>query len=73
MAKGKGRQYPDVYGTPIKGAHVDMLTPLTVEQEGDSLVPKNDMKAVAGRMGDAGYVSPDPLDLIKPFGDGTKG
>lgn len=69
----KARQYPDSYGVPIKGSQELMLTPLAIDEEGDKLVPRNDMKAVAGKMGDTGYISPDPLDLLKPFGDGTKG
>jgi hypothetical protein len=70
--KNKGT-YPDMYGTPIKGCLPDMATPLNIDAEGDALVPPNDMKEVAGPVGDTNYVSPDPLNLIKLFGDGTKG
>jgi hypothetical protein len=72
MAK-KGLQYPDTYGTPIKGAMELIMSPLNMDEEGDVLVPRNDMKEVGGKIGDTNYISPDPLDLIKRFGDGTKG
>jgi hypothetical protein len=70
----KARQYPDTYGVPVKGAQEDMLTPLTIDEEGDKLVPRNDMKEVAGRVGDKDYISPDPMGYLAPFGkDGKKG
>lgn len=68
----KKSQYPDTYGVPITGAQVDMSGPLYIDQQGDVLVPPNDMKSVGGKMGDKGYVAPDPLDVITMFGDGTK-
>lgn len=73
MAK-KSSSYPDMYGQPLSGVLPDMATPLNIDQEGDELVPPNDMRAVAGPLGNsgAGEVSPDPLNLIKLFGDGTK-
>jgi hypothetical protein len=68
-------QYPDMYGTPVKGVLPDMATPLNIDEEGDVLVPRNDMRAVGGTLGNSGKgeVAPDPLDLILRFGDGTKG
>jgi len=73
VPRQKSMEYPDTYGTPITGAMEDLLSPLSIDEEGDQLVPRNDMKEVGGKMGDTNYVSPDPLDLIKQFGDGTKG
>jgi hypothetical protein len=72
MAKKGG--YPDIYGSPLKGVLPDMATPLNIEDEGDVLVPPNDMRAVGGTLGNSGpgEVAPDPLDFIKRFGDGTK-
>ncbi len=68
----KKSSYPDMYGEPIKGAQVDMLSPLNIDAQGDLLVPPNDMKAVGGRVGDKDFTGYDPLDLIQRFGDGTK-
>jgi hypothetical protein len=59
MAKG---QYPDQYGRETK-AIPDIMGPLNIDQEGDSLVPANDMAEVAGSWG-TGKESPDPLGAI---------
>jgi hypothetical protein len=75
MAKSKGSSYPDMYGQPVKGVLPDMATPLNIDEDGDVLVPPNDMRAVGGTLGNSGSgeISPDPLGLLRPFGDGTKG
>ena len=73
MAKKSTGQYPDDYGRQVKGALPDVLTPLNVDEEGDKLVPRNDMVEVAGAMC-RGTGSPDPLDLVYIIEkDGTKG
>jgi hypothetical protein len=64
--------YPDLYGTPLKGVLPDMATPLNINEQGDVLVPGNDMGEVAGKLS-KGQECPDPLGFLKPFGDGTKG
>jgi hypothetical protein len=61
-------EYPPVYGKEMKGVLSEFKTPLTIEQQGDSLVPPNDM-------GDVGLASardtvPDPLSLISVIGKG---
>ena len=54
--------YPDTYGKPTK-ALPDINGPLNINQEGDSLVPDNDMAGVA-----PGWVmgkeSKDPLGVV---------
>jgi hypothetical protein len=63
----KKSSYPDTYGIPVKGTMKDLLSPICMDQQGDGLVPPNDLKALGGKMGDDEYVSPDPLDLIDRF------
>jgi hypothetical protein len=70
VTRNKGK-YPNTYGDVVQGTHYNMLTPLTVDDRGDELVPPNDMHAVAGSVGDKDYISPDPLGVVS-FGDGTK-
>ena len=66
-------KYPDDYGKRKPGALPDILGPLNVGDEGDKLVPENDMAEVAGAMC-KGTGSPDPLDLVYIIEkDGTKG
>lgn len=60
MAKN---QYPDMVGKPTK-ALPDILGPLNIDEEGDKLVPRNDMAEVGGVMCD-GKGSPDPLGLLR--------
>jgi hypothetical protein len=53
--------YPDSYGKPTK-ALPDILGPLNVDQQGDKLVPANDMAAVAPPWV-MGKESKDPLGV----------
>jgi hypothetical protein len=55
-------QYPDTYGKPTK-ALPDILGPLNVDQQGDKLVPSNDMAAVAPTWA-TGKESKDPLGVV---------
>lgn len=70
MTRSKGK-YPNTYGDVVSGTMYNMLTPCSVDDRGDELVPANDMKSVAGKIGDKDYISPDPLGVVT-FGDGTK-
>jgi hypothetical protein len=58
----KKSMYPDTYGKPTS-ALPDVLGPLNVDNEGDELVPPNDMAEVAPDFCH-GHPSPDPLSLI---------
>jgi hypothetical protein len=59
----KKSQWPDTYGTAVRGALPDVLGPLNIDNEGDALAPANDMAEVAGAMC-SGEGSPDPLDIV---------
>jgi len=68
----KRSSYPDSYGVPTK-ALPDILGPLNIADEGDVLVPQNDMAEVAPAMAMGGKLR-DPLDLVYCIEtDGTKG
>lgn len=54
--------YPDEYGKPTK-ALPDILGPLNIEHQGDSLVPSNDMSEVAPGWV-TGKSSKDPLGVV---------
>jgi hypothetical protein len=70
MAKRSG--YPDTYGYPTK-ALPDIMGPLNIQEEGDILVPPNDMAEVAPELCMGGRLR-DPLDLVYCIEtDGTKG
>lgn len=73
MAKGSKSQYPDDYGVVLPNTLPNILTPLSTDNEGDELVPPNDMKGVAPQFTKGGSLH-DPLGLISPISkDGTKG
>jgi hypothetical protein len=54
--------YPDMYGKKTK-ALPDILGPLNVDQQGDKLVPANDMAEVA-KPWVTGSESKDPLGVV---------
>jgi hypothetical protein len=54
--------YPDTYGKPTK-ALPDILGPLNIEQQGDKLVPANDMAEIAAPWV-TGKESRDPLGVL---------
>jgi hypothetical protein len=54
--------YPDEYGRPTK-ALPDILGPLNIDQQGDKLVPANDMAEVAPGWV-TGKESRDPLGVV---------
>jgi hypothetical protein len=56
------RQYPDAYGKQTS-ALPDILGPLNIDQEGDSLVPVNVMNEVADGWCH-GKESKDPLGVV---------
>lgn len=60
--------YPETYGKQTK-AIPDIKGPLNIDQQGDSLVPSNDMSGVAGKFGSGGS-APDPLGVINNLGKG---
>lgn len=61
--------YPSTYGKPMKGVLSEFLTPLSIECEGDNLVPENDM----GEIALAGRESvPDPLSYVSVIEKGGK-
>jgi hypothetical protein len=60
MSKRSG--YPDMYGVPTK-ALPDILGPLNIDQQGDNLVPANDMAEV-GKPWVMGSESRDPLGVL---------
>lgn len=56
--------YPDTYGHPVKGALPDIIGPLNIEGDGDSLTPENDM----AELGLAnGKECPDPMGFLSPI------
>jgi len=55
-------KYPDEYGKPTK-ALPDILGPLNIDQQGDKLVPPNDMAEVAPGWV-TGKESRDPLGVV---------
>jgi len=61
MARSGG--YPNTYGKETS-ALPDIKGPLNIADEGDSLVPQNDMAEVADGMSTGKRVN-DPLGLIK--------
>lgn len=68
----KKNQYPDIYGRATK-ALPDILGPLNMDEEGDVLVPRNDMAEVAPELNMGGRLR-DPLGLVYEIEtDGTKG
>jgi hypothetical protein len=65
--------YPDDYGRQVPGALPDVLGPLNVDNEGDKLVPPNDIRELAPPFVE-GTSLPDPLDLVYQIEkDGSKG
>ena len=65
--------YPDDYGRQLPGVLPDVLSPISVDNEGDKLVPPNDLGALAKPFV-KGTEIPDPLDLVYQIEkDGTKG
>ena len=59
----KRNQYPDDYGVVLGNVLPDILTPLKVDEEGDKLVPRNDMAEVAHEL-QAGRSLRDPLGVL---------
>jgi len=57
-------KYPETYGHPAKGAIPDILGPLNIQGEGDSLVPENDMAELG--LAD-GKSCPDPMSFLTPI------
>jgi len=73
MARNGKSMYPDDYGKQVPGALPDILGPLNVDNEGDKLVPPNDIRALAPPFVE-GTRLPDPLDLVYQIEtDGSKG
>ncbi len=71
--KGSKSLYPDDYGRGMPGVLPDILSPISVDNEGDKLVPPNDLGEIAPGFVHGGQI-PDPLDLIYQIEtDGTKG
>jgi hypothetical protein len=67
------KNYPDDYGVVLGKVLPNILTPLKIDQEGDKLVPPNDMAEVAGALCAGGELK-DPLGLVYSISkDGTKG
>lgn len=54
--------YPDIYGKTTR-ALPDIMGPLNIDEEGDKLVPPNDMAEVGGRFVTGGSC-PDPLGFL---------
>ena len=67
------RKYPDSYGKKTS-ALPDILGPLNIDNEGDKLVPRNDMAEVAGAMCDGERFSRSSRSsFIMISKDGSKG
>lgn len=72
MSKKNRSQYPDDYGKRVPGALPDILSPISVDQEGDKLVPRNDILEIAPDFCRGGQLK-DPLGLVYSISkDGTK-
>lgn len=70
--KTSQRQYPDDYGARVPGCLPDILSPISIDQEGDKLVPRNDMAEIAPEFNRGGQLK-DPLGLLYTISkDGTK-
>ncbi len=73
MARNSKSMYPDDYGKAVPGALPDILGPLNVDNEGDKLVPPNDIRELAPPFVE-GSSLPDPLGLVYSIEkDGSKG
>lgn len=58
--------YPSTYGKQTK-ALPDIKGPLNIDEQGDKLVPSNDMSGVGGKLS-SGSPAPDPLGVINSLG-----
>ena len=74
MAKRSAKSmWPDDYGKQVRGALPDVLGPLNIDNEGDKLVPPNDIAYLAPPFVEGTQV-PDPLNLVYQIEtDGSRG